>query len=71
MVSNYAWADPRITKRPLANGLGLRLPKQRITPTIIDILDVYVQQRLEDETFLQTVKRIGLEPFKDRVYANH
>ncbi|WP_347988136.1 nitrite/sulfite reductase [Methylomonas sp. AM2-LC] len=51
--------------------LGPSVPKSQITQTVVDILDVYVQKRLEDEAFLQTVKRIGLEPFKDKIYANH
>ncbi|WP_031433856.1 nitrite/sulfite reductase [Methylomarinum vadi] len=52
--------------------LGPAVAKDQITPAITSILDVYVEQRLsEDETFLQTVKRIGLNPFKEQVYANH
>jgi sulfite reductase (NADPH) hemoprotein beta-component len=51
--------------------LGPSVPKSQITQTVVDILDVYVQKRLEDEAFLQTVKRIGLEPFKDKIYADH
>jgi sulfite reductase (NADPH) hemoprotein beta-component len=51
--------------------LGPSVAKSQITQTITTILDVYVQQRIEEESFLQTVQRIGLEPFKDRVYANH
>lgn len=51
--------------------LGPSVDKSQITPAITTILDVYVQQRLEDETFLQTVQRIGLEPFREKVYANH
>lgn len=51
--------------------LGPSVPKSQITATITTILDVYVKQRLEDEVFLETVKRVGLEPFKERVYANH
>ena len=51
--------------------LGPSVAKSQITQTITTILDVYVQQRVEEESFLQTVQRIGLEPFKDRVYANH
>jgi len=31
---------------------------------------VYVEQRQgTDESFLQTVRRIGIAPFKERVYA--
>jgi len=51
--------------------LGPSVPKDQITSTITTILDVYIKQRLEDEAFLETVKRVGLEPFKERVYANH
>ncbi len=51
--------------------LGPAVAKNQITQTVVAILDVYIQQRLADETFLQAVKRIGLEPFRDRVYANH
>lgn len=52
--------------------LGPAVAKDQITPAITTILDVYVKQRLsEDEPFLQTVKRIGLNPFKEQVYANH
>jgi sulfite reductase (NADPH) hemoprotein beta-component len=52
--------------------LGPAVAKNEITPAIIDILDVYVQNRLgEEETFLQAVDRLGLEPFQEKVYANH
>jgi len=51
--------------------LGPSVAKNQITQTVTAILDVYVQQRLEDESFLRTVQRIGLEPFRERVYANH
>ena len=32
-------------------------------------MDVYREQRNESERFLETYRRIGIEPFKDRVYA--
>lgn len=51
--------------------LGPSVAKDQITRAITQILEVYVQQRLEDEAFLQTVKRVGIEPFKAKVYANH
>ncbi|CAM3971181.1 nitrite/sulfite reductase [Vreelandella rituensis] len=39
-------------------------------PDVIDkILKVYVEQRHEEERFLDTYRRIGLKPFKERVYA--
>lgn len=51
--------------------LGPSVAKNEITQTILDILSVYVEQRLEDEPFLKTVNRIGLEPFREKVYAHH
>jgi sulfite reductase (NADPH) hemoprotein beta-component len=50
--------------------LGPAIAKAQITQAITTLLDVYLQQRLTDESFLQAVKRLGLEPFKTRVYAD-
>jgi sulfite reductase (NADPH) hemoprotein beta-component len=33
------------------------------------LIEVYVERRHEDERFIDTVRRLGLEPFKERVYA--
>lgn len=39
-------------------------------PSIIDkILNVYVESRIEGERLLDTYRRVGLTPFKERVYA--
>lgn len=39
-------------------------------PAVIDrLLQVYVKQRMEDELFIDTVRRIGVTPFKEFVYA--
>ena len=51
--------------------IGRSVTKEEITPVIMTILDVYLKHRLEDETFLNAVKRIGSTPFKEKVYANH
>ena len=51
--------------------LGPSVAKDQITNAITNILEVYVQHRLEEEAFLNTVKRVGLEPFREKVYANH
>ncbi len=46
---------------------------QEVMPDVIEkIIGVYVEQRTEDEQFLDTYRRIGIDPFKERVYAaNH
>jgi sulfite reductase (NADPH) hemoprotein beta-component len=39
-------------------------------PDVIErLIDVYVERRHPDERFIDTVRRLGLEPFKERVYA--
>lgn len=39
-------------------------------PEVIDrILQVYVRDRTEDEKFIDTVRRLGITPFKEHVYA--
>ena len=39
-------------------------------PEVIDrLLQVYLRERIEAERFIDTVRRIGVQPFKDYVYA--
>ncbi|MDQ7969798.1 MAG: nitrite/sulfite reductase [Oxalicibacterium faecigallinarum] len=39
-------------------------------PTVIErVLEVYVRDRIEDEKFIDTVRRVGVAPFKEHVYA--
>jgi sulfite reductase (NADPH) hemoprotein beta-component len=39
-------------------------------PEVIErVLKVYVETRHEDERFIETARRIGIAPFKERVYA--
>ena len=49
--------------------LGPSVAKDQITKAIVDILDVYIKNRLEDESFLDMVNRVGITPFKEQVYA--
>jgi sulfite reductase (NADPH) hemoprotein beta-component len=39
-------------------------------PTVVErLLQVYVRDRIEDERFIDTARRIGVAPFKEHVYA--
>lgn len=39
-------------------------------PTVIErLLEVYVRDRIEDERFIDTTRRLGVAPFKEHVYA--
>lgn len=49
--------------------LGPSFSRAEMPDVIETILSVYVAERLEDETFLQAFRRIGMQPFKERVYA--
>ena len=49
--------------------LGPSFSRADVPDLIERILDVYVERRADGETFLDTVRRIGVEPFKQRVYS--
>jgi sulfite reductase (NADPH) hemoprotein beta-component len=51
--------------------LGPSIAKDQVTKAVTTILDVYIKQRLNDESFLDMVKRVGINPFKEQVYANN
>ena len=52
--------------------LGPSFAQDSMPDVIEKIINVYVEQRTEDEQFLDTFRRIGIDPFKERVYAaNH
>ena len=53
----------------LGDILGPSVPKAEVANTLERILQVYIEQRAEGERFLDTFRRIGLEPFRTRAYA--
>jgi sulfite reductase (NADPH) hemoprotein beta-component len=53
----------------LGTVIGPSIPKMRVAATIERLLEVYVEQRLPEERFLDSVRRLGIAPFKERVYA--
>ena len=53
----------------LGDRLGPSIAKDRVADVIGKLLEVYLEQRTEDERFLDTYRRIGMAPFKQRVYA--
>ena len=52
----------------LGDRLGRAVEKEKVAEVIGQILDVYVDHREGEEEFLETYRRIGIEPFKERVY---
>lgn len=50
--------------------LGPAVPYAEVADTVEDIVAAYLELRERpNEIFLDTVKRIGVEPFKERIYA--
>ncbi len=52
----------------LGTRLGPSFHRRDVVNAIDSILNVYVEERLAEEPFLDTFRRIGLEPFKKRAY---
>ena len=49
--------------------LGAALARDQITDAVATLVEVYLDEREPNERFVDTVARIGLNPFKQRVYA--
>ena len=50
--------------------LGPAVPYGEVADVVEDIAAAYLELRERpDELFVDTVKRLGVEPFKERVYA--
>ncbi|WP_111496073.1 nitrite/sulfite reductase [Marinobacter bohaiensis] len=49
--------------------LGPSFAREEMPEVIEKIINVYVDNRTEEESFLDTYRRIGIDPFKERVYA--
>jgi sulfite reductase (NADPH) hemoprotein beta-component len=59
-------------KAELGALIGPAVPYGPVADVVEDIVAAYVELRERpDESFVQTVKRLGVEPFKERVYATH
>ena len=56
-------------KASLGKVLGPSFSRDEMPETIGKILDVFVENRQPEEFFIDTYNRIGLQPFKARVYA--
>ncbi|SFM56132.1 nitrite/sulfite reductase [Marinobacter zhejiangensis] len=49
--------------------LGPSFAQEDMPDVIEKIVDVYVKNRNDEEEFIDTYRRIGIDPFKERVYA--
>ena len=52
----------------LGTHLGKAIAKEDVSDAISDILNVYREQRVDQERLVDTFNRVGIDPFKLRVY---
>ena len=53
----------------LARILGPGMPANKVPDAVESLVDAYLRQRQDGERFLDTLRRVGFEPFKEAVYA--
>jgi sulfite reductase (NADPH) hemoprotein beta-component len=53
----------------LGKVIGRSFKFEQVPQVVGRLLEVYVSERLEGERFIDTVRRVGYEPFKELVYA--
>ncbi|NNC54250.1 MAG: nitrite/sulfite reductase, partial [Pseudomonadales bacterium] len=53
----------------IAKILGPSFAQDEIPAVVEKILDTFVEVREAEEHFIDTYKRVGIDPFKERVYA--
>jgi sulfite reductase (NADPH) hemoprotein beta-component len=49
--------------------LGPSFAAEDMPAVVTKVVDVYLQKRTPEENFIDTFQRIGMDPFKERVYA--
>jgi sulfite reductase (NADPH) hemoprotein beta-component len=55
----------------LGEVIGPSLPRDEVAGAIERIVETYREVRDEDERFIDTLRRVGLKPFRERAYAVH
>ena len=55
----------------LGEVIGPSVPRHEVAATIARIVEVYRALRIEEERFIDTVSRVGLEAFREGAYALH
>jgi sulfite reductase (NADPH) hemoprotein beta-component len=57
-------------KASLGKVIGPSFAAKEMPDVVERLIDVYVERRHEEERFIDAVRRLGIEPFKERVYAS-
>jgi sulfite reductase (NADPH) hemoprotein beta-component len=59
------------TEAALGDRLGPAVSRDEIVQVVESLFSVYRDTRADEESFLETVQRVGLTPFQERVYGTH
>ena len=51
--------------------IGPSFSAEGVVDAVETIVDVYLQRRQDGERFLDTYRRLGQSPFKEKLYAAH
>ena len=54
----------------IGDGLGPALPAERVGPAVEALVDAYIRERREGESFNAAYARLGVAPFREAVYAD-
>ena len=60
--------EPGGDRVALGERLGAAVAKAQVPQAVERILDVYLAHRRDGERFIDTYRRVGIAPFKERVY---
>ena len=70
VLSDHASAAAPTRTPQIGALIGPAVPYAEVADVVEDIVEAYLALRARpDEMFVDTVKRLGVEPFKERVYA--
>ena len=51
--------------------IGPSFSAEEMPSVVQKLIDVYVKERTPEERFIDTVRRLGVTPFKEHVYAEN
>ncbi|WP_028535575.1 nitrite/sulfite reductase [Paludibacterium yongneupense] len=55
----------------LGRVIGPSVARERVPEVVASVLATYVELRHADEAFIDVVRRVGIDPFKEKIYAPH
>ena len=61
-------AGETLDKTVIGKKLGPSVSVDIVVDGVEDIVNVYLENREEEENFTEVFKRIGIKPFKEKVY---